>query len=194
VKVIDTPLNGCILIEPDVYGDERGFFKEIIHPQKMDAIGIRHQFVQINQSRSQQWTLRGFHFQKAPYAQSKLVRCLRGSIYDVAVDIRPNSPTFGQSYGVELSDENHLMFYIPEGFAHALLTLTEVDIEYACGDMYAPDFEDSIIWNDPALGVDWPLPDGKAPILSEKDGQSKLLADIKDSLHWPDEVYANITR
>jgi len=181
MNIIETALNGVLLIEPTLHGDERGFFKEIIHPQKMDEIGIRHRFVQINHSRSAQWILRGLHFQTSPYAQSKLVRCLRGAIYDVAVDIRVNSDTFGQSYGVELSEDNHKMLYVPEGFAHGFLSLTNADVEYACGDMYAPEFEGAIFWNDDSLNIDWPIPEGISPLVSEKDSSAKKLSDINKS-------------
>ena len=182
MNIIETALNGILLIEPTVHGDERGFFKEVIHPQKMDEIGIRHRFVQVNHSRSQQWILRGLHFQKSPYAQSKLVRCLRGSIYDVVVDIRTDSETFGEFYGAELSEDNHRMLYVPEGFAHGFLTLTNADVEYACGDMYAPEFEDAIYWNDSELKIDWPIPDGIKPVVSEKDSKAKKLSEIKSYL------------
>ena len=135
MEAISTPLSGLKIIIPTVHGDDRGFFKEIIHPQKLAAVGINHRFVQMNHSRSQQWTLRGLHFQLPPYGQSKLVRCLRGRIYDVAVDVRPKSPTFGQSFGIELTEDNHKMLYVPVGFAHGFLALTDCDIEYACGDI-----------------------------------------------------------
>ena len=145
----------------------------------MDALGIRHRFVQVNQSRSQQCTLRGLHFQRPPYAQAKLVRCLSGSIFDVAVDIRPKSPTFGQSFGAELSDKNHLMLYIPEGFAHGFLALTEADVEYACSDMYAPEFEAGVIWNDADIGINWPIPPDGLPLISSKDSQAIPLKELK---------------
>ena len=189
MEAISTPLSGVKVITPTIHGDERGFFKEVIHPQKLAALGINHRFVQMNHSRSQQWTLRGLHFQLPPYGQSKLVRCLRGRIYDVAVDVRPKSPTFGQSFGIELSEENHKMLYVPVGFAHGFLALTDCDIEYACGDMYAVDFERSIAWNDVSLGIKWPL-DGNVPILSQKDAAAPKLKALNDQLHWPHEVYA----
>ncbi len=189
MELINSFLNGVLLIKPTIYGDDRGFFKEVLHPKKMSDIGINHRFVQINHSKSEQWILRGLHFQKSPYAQSKLVRCLSGRIFDVAVDLRPKSNTFGQSVGVELSEENHLMLYIPEGFAHGFLTLTEADIEYACGEVYAPEFEGSILWNDDALDINWPIPEGLSPKVSKKDANAKFLTEIKDDLNWPQEVY-----
>ena len=189
MELVHSYLNGVLLIKPSVYGDDRGFFKEVLHPQKMNDIGIRHRFVQINHSKSEQWILRGLHFQHPPYAQSKLVRCLRGSIYDVAVDIRPKSDTFGKAIGVELSEENHLMLYVPEGFAHGFLTLTEADVEYACGEIYSPDHEGAVAWNDKALEINWPLPNGVEPIVSAKDAIAKPLTEITESLIWPEEVY-----
>ena len=189
MDIVDSFLNGVLLIKPNVFGDERGYFKEVLHPQKMANIGINHRFVQINHSKSEQWILRGLHFQYPPYAQSKLVRCLRGKIFDVAVDIRPKSATFGMSIGVELSEENHLMLYVPEGFAHGFLSLTDADVEYFCGEIYAPDFEGSIFWDDKNLNINWPLPKGINPKVSGKDAQSKQLSEIEESLNWPQEVY-----
>ena len=188
MDAITTNLDGVKVIVPTVYGDERGFFKEIIHPQKLARIGINHRFVQVNHSRSQQWTLRGLHFQRPPYAQSKLVRCLRGKIFDVAVDLRPKSPTFGQSFGIELSEENHKMLYVPIGFAHGIFALTDCDVEYACGDMYAVDYEEGLQWNDPDVAINWPL-EKNAPILSKKDKEASSLAELKDRLEWPNEAY-----
>ena len=189
MDAVETNLDGVKVIIPNVYGDERGFFKEIIHPQRLAKVGINHRFVQMNHSRSQQWTLRGLHFQRAPYAQSKLVRCLRGKIFDVAIDVRPKSSTFGQSFGIELSEENHKMLYVPIGFAHGLLALTDCDVEYACGDMYSKDYEVGLRWDDPEVGIDWPL-DGNAPILSEKDQCASSLSELKHQLEWPNEAYS----
>ena len=126
---------------------------------------------------------------KSPYEQSKLVRCIRGKIFDVAVDIRPKSSTYGQSYGVELSEENHKMLYVPIGFAHGFLALTDCDVEYACGDIYAPDFEDGILWNDASLGIHWPLKN-QVPIVSNKDANMSLLEHKKDELFWSSEAYS----
>ena len=190
MEAISTPLSGLKIIIPTVHGDDRGFFKEIIHPQKLAAVGINHRFVQMNHSRSQQWTLRGLHFQLPPYGQSKLVRCLRGRIYDVAVDVRPKSPTFGQSFGIELTEDNHKMLYVPVGFAHGFLALTDCDIEYACGDMYAVDYERGIHWNDESLGIDWPL-EGHSPLLSSKDSGARMLHSMTEELDWPHEAYLN---
>lgn len=189
MELVEAFLNGVLLIKPQIFGDERGYFKEVLHPKKMADLGINHRFVQINHSKSEQWILRGLHFQHPPYAQSKLVRCLRGKIFDVAVDIRPKSKTFGQSIGVELSEDNHLMLYVPEGFAHGFLTLSDADVEYACGEVYAPEFEESILWNDKELNIDWPLSNNIFPKVSAKDSKAAYLSDIKESLNWPEEVY-----
>jgi dTDP-4-dehydrorhamnose 3,5-epimerase len=182
VRAIQTNLEGVQVIIPDVLGDDRGFFKEVIHPQKLADVGINHRFVQLNHSKSQQGTLRGLHFQLPPYEQSKLVRVLRGAIYDVAVDIRPNSPSFGQYFGVELTAENHKMLYVPIGFAHGFLALTDCDIEYACGDIYSPDFEASLRWDDPTVGVEWPTMNCPF-LLSKKDKVAPFLSDISTMLN-----------
>lgn len=189
MEAISTPLSGVKIILPMVHGDERGFFKEIIHPQKLAAVGINHRFVQMNHSRSKQWTLRGLHFQKPPYAQSKLVRCLRGEIFDVAVDIRPKSPTFGQWHGAKLTEENHKMLYVPIGFAHGFLALTDCDVEYACGDIYSPGYECGILWNDSQVGIEWPCNEN-IPIVSDKDTKLEPLSVICDDLFWPIEAYS----
>ena len=187
MDVLETTLDGVKVITPTIYGDDRGFFKEVIHPKKLANVGINHRFVQMNHSKSQQWTLRGMHFQRSPYAQSKLVRCLRGRIFDVAVDIRPKSSTFGESFGVELTEDNHKMLYVPMGFAHGFLALTDCEVEYACGDVYAVNYEVGLRWDDPTVGVQWPL-DGQSPILSKKDADGVQLSELKH-LEWPNEVY-----
>jgi dTDP-4-dehydrorhamnose 3,5-epimerase len=181
MKVNPTPIDGLIEILPTVYSDERGFFKEIIHPKKFAEIGIRHRFVQMNHSKSVKGTLRGLHFQTYPYSQSKLVRCIRGCIYDVAVDLRPNSPTFLQFYGVELTEDNHKILYVPVGFAHGFLAVTDCEIEYACGDVYAQKYEDGILWNDTDLNIPWPLNEMN-PIVSQKDASLDPLVQVKKRL------------
>ncbi|MBL6723248.1 MAG: dTDP-4-dehydrorhamnose 3,5-epimerase [Candidatus Margulisbacteria bacterium] len=178
-----TGLDGLIEITPTIFEDERGFFKEVIHPKKLANHGINHRFVQVNHSQSKQGVLRGLHYQSPPFAQSKLVRCLRGCILDVAVDIRPNSPTFGLYHVTELSESNHKMLYVPIGFAHGFLALSDCDIEYACGDMYAPQYEYGICWNDPDIGIPWPN-HGVGPLVSDKDTQLPTLAQIKNVLFW----------
>jgi len=161
-------IEGLVIIEPKVFGDHRGYFYESYHRQKFLENGLDLNFVQDNQSLSAKGILRGLHFQKPPHAQGKLVRVIRGSIYDVAVDIRKNSPTYGQWQGIELSDKNHKMFWIPPGFAHGFCTLEDNTIvNYKCTDYYNPDAEDGLMWNDPSLGIEWPM--DSEPILSEKD-------------------------
>jgi dTDP-4-dehydrorhamnose 3,5-epimerase len=188
MQSIETSIPSVKIITPTVYGDDRGFFKEVIHPQKCAEVGINHRFVQINHSKSQKGTLRGLHYQLPPYEQSKFVRVLSGTIYDVAVDIRPKSKTYGQYVGIELSAENHKMLYVPIGFAHGFLALTDCEVEYACGDIYSPQFERGIAWNDNQINIDWPV---KTPLLSQKDASSPLLEDVKHELNWTVEAYSN---
>ena len=158
MNVIPTAIPDVIIIEPKVFGDERGFFYESFNQKVFnDATGLDVQFVQDNHSRSRQGVLRGLHYQLPPHAQGKLVRCVRGAVFDVAVDIRKSSPTFGKWVGVELSETNHRQFWIPPGFAHGFLTLSETaDFLYKTTDYYMPAFERGIRWNDPQVGVAWP--------------------------------------
>ena len=167
MTVHKTSLPGLLIIEPTVYGDERGFFLERFHAERYrEALGMEVMFVQDNHSRSQHGTLRGLHFQ-VRHPQGKLVECARGAVYDVVVDVRPDSPTFGQWHGVELSDANHRQLWIPPGFAHGFCVLSdEADFLYKCTEVYHPEDEGGIAWDDPALGIGWPLED---PILSDKD-------------------------
>jgi dTDP-4-dehydrorhamnose 3,5-epimerase len=158
-----------VLIEPKAFGDQRGFFMETWQEQKFAAAGITEHFVQDNHSRSAQWTLRGLHYQ-IQQPQGKLVRVTRGAAFDVAVDMRRSSATFGQWVGVELSETNRRLLWVPPGFAHGFLALTpDVDFVYKCTDFYAPQFERTVRWNDPQIGVVWPLPAGVAPLLAPKD-------------------------
>ncbi len=160
-------LSGLMLIKPRIFGDDRGFFLETYKRSDFLKAGIDRDFVQINHSRSRKGVLRGLHYQLNPKAQGKLVQCLRGRVLDVAVDIRKASPTFGRYVMVELSEENHHMLYIPEGFAHGFLVLSDVaDILYGVTEEYSPEHDRGIIWDDPDIGIDWPV---KEPILSEKD-------------------------
>jgi len=160
-------IQDVILIKPKVFGDERGFFMETYKKPDFKRAGIREEFVQDNQSHSRYGVLRGLHFQREPYAQAKIVRVVRGVIYDVAVDLRRNSPTFGKWVGVILSEFNKWQLYIPRGFAHGFVVLSDVaDVVYKVDNVYAPDHEGGIIWNDPELGIDWPVDE---PIVSEKD-------------------------
>jgi len=177
--VEDTPLAGLKIVRPHRFGDARGFFCETYSARNAAARGITTVFVQDNHSVSTRvGTLRGLHFQAPPHAQAKLVRCGRGALFDVAVDLRRDSATFGRWFGIELSFENGLQLLIPEGFAHGFVTRTpETEIIYKCSDYYAPETEGALIWNDPDIGIDWGL-DGAAPVLSEKDAAAGRLRDF----------------
>jgi dTDP-4-dehydrorhamnose 3,5-epimerase len=176
MNIIKTKLNDCLIIEPKVFGDERGFFLESFHQQRYEQqTGIRQSFVQDNHSRSAYGVLRGLHFQRTR-PQGKLVRVVRGEVFDVAVDIRPQSPTFGQWEAVILSEENKRQFWVPPGFAHGFQVLSDfADFEYKCTDYYAPEDEASLAWNDPQLGIDWPI---QQPLLSAKDAKAVTLAEL----------------
>ena len=165
-----------ILFTPKVFGDERGFFYESFNQQKFaELTGLERQFVQDNHSRSQKGVLRGLHYQLPPKAQGKLVRVVQGEVFDVAVDIRKSSPTFGQWVGATLSEENKQQLWIPEGFAHGFVTLSDTaEFLYKTTDYYAPEYERSIAWDDPAIGIDWPFK--SAPALSAKDQNAQSLA------------------
>ena len=177
MKVLDTPLNGVKIIEPKVFGDHRGFFLETWNQNSFDEAGLPLRFVQDNHSRSAKGILRGLHYQLIK-PQGKLVRVVLGTVYDVAVDMRRSSSTFGQSFGVELSADNHRMLWVPAGFAHGFLVLSEsADFVYKCTDFYTPEHERSLLWNDPALKIQWPLLAGQTPVLAAKDAAGKLLAD-----------------
>lgn len=181
MKISPTELPDVLLVEPDVHRDARGFFFESWHAEKFAAAGLDARFVQDNHSRSQRGTLRGLHAQIAR-PQGKLVRASQGEIYDVAVDIRRGSPTFGQHVGVVLSAENFLQLWIPEGFAHGFCVLSEfADLQYRCTDFYDPTSELTVAWDDPALGIDWPIED---PLLSEKDRRGTRLGDCPEA-HLP---------
>lgn len=169
MKFFPTEIPDVLIVKPDVFGDHRGFFMETWHARKFAEAGISANFVQDNHSRSSQGTLRGLHYQiKQP--QGKLVRVLSGKVYDVAVDLRRSSPTFGQWIGRILSDENNEMLWAPQGFAHGFYVLSEsADFFYKCTDFYAPECERTLRWDDPDLNIKWPLIDGKQPVLSSKD-------------------------
>lgn len=179
MKVIETAIPGLLILEPKVFGDARGFFMESYNAKAFqDATGLDVTFVQDNHSRSGKGVLRGLHYQ-IEQAQGKLVRVTRGSVFDVAVDLRKSSPTFGQWAGVELSEENSRQLWIPPGFAHGfLVTSDSADFLYKTTDYYAPQFERSLAWNDPTVGVEWPLA-GAAPLLSAKDVAGKPLAECE---------------
>lgn len=181
MKVIETELPGVLIIEPSVHGDERGFFQETFHAQRYAECGITLPFVQDNHSRSGAGILRGLHYQlRQP--QGKLVRVMQGSVFDVAVDIRKGSPTFGKWVGVMLSEDNFRQIYVPPGFAHGFCTLSDrVDFLYKCTDYYAPDDERGVIWNDPDIGIAWP-DIGRDFRLSDKDRRNARLRDLDAEL------------
>jgi dTDP-4-dehydrorhamnose 3,5-epimerase len=176
MNVIKTKLEGCVVIEPNIFGDDRGFFLETFNTSRYaDLAGITLPFVQDNHSRSSKGVLRGLHFQKTK-PQGKLVRVVRGEVYDVAVDIRAGSNTFGKWEGVLLSEANKKQFWVPPGFAHGFLVLSDIaDFEYKCTDYYDPSDEGSILWNDPALNISWSISN---PTLSAKDAKAPFLAGI----------------
>ena len=177
MNIVQTSLQDCVIIEPEVFGDERGFFLETFHTSRYaDLAGISLPFVQDNYSRSAKGVLRGLHFQKTK-PQGKLISVVRGEVYDVAVDIRKGSSTFGQWVGVILSEENKKQLWVPPGFAHGFVVLSEIaDFEYKCTDYYDPSDEGSILWNDPDLAIGWPV---ENPILSDKDLNANKLADLE---------------
>ena len=175
-QFIATDLPGLILIEPKLFPDQRGFFMETYKHSEFAARGISEHFVQANHSRSYRGALRGLHFQKPPKAQAKLVRALAGEIYDVAVDIRPGSPTHGKWHGVSLSDQNKRMLYVPAGFAHGFCVTSEIaEIAYMTSEEYAPALESGIVWNDPDLQIGWPV---AGPQLSDRDRAWPRLKDL----------------
>lgn len=178
MKLADTPLDGVKLLLPDIYRDERGFFFESFNQQRLDeALGQQHIFVQDNHSKSTRGVLRGLHYQRPPKAQGKLVRVISGEVFDVAVDIRPDSDSFCQWFGTHLSSENRRQLWIPEGFAHGFLTLSvEAELLYKTTQYYAPDHEQTIRWDDPEIGIDWPAIN--QPILSKKDLEAPHLREI----------------
>ncbi|PSW57542.1 dTDP-4-dehydrorhamnose 3,5-epimerase [Photobacterium leiognathi] len=179
MKVIKTKLKDCVIIEPKVFGDERGFFMETYQEERYFNIGIKERFVQDNRSSSTKHVLRGLHFQKTK-PQGKLVTVTHGEVFDVAVDLRPNSETFGQYEAVILSGENKTQFYVPPGFAHGFCVLSEsAEFQYKCTDYYDPNDESGLKWNDPRISIQWPI---KKPILSEKDEIQPLLDEIENDI------------
>lgn len=179
MKITKTKLDGVVIIEPDVFGDNRGFFMESWNKKKMEENGLYYDFVQDNHSKSTvKGTLRGIHFQKGDKAQAKLVRCVKGAVLDVAVDLRQSSPTFKQWVGVELSEKNKKQLLIPRGFGHGFVTLTDdVEFLYKADNYYAPEADAGIRWNDPEICVEWGV---ENPILSEKDKKNPFLKDCDE--------------
>jgi len=178
MQIVDTELYEVKIVEPPVFGDDRGFFMESWNLQKFEDAGLPTHFVQDNHSRSSQGVLRGMHFQ-IKHPQGKLVRVTAGEVFDVAVDMRHNSPQFGQWAGVVLSASNHRQLWVPPGFAHGFYVMSEsADFQYKCTDIYAPEYERSLRWDDPSIGIEWPLIDGKAPTLAAKDEEGQVLGEI----------------
>ena len=179
MKFNKTPLQDVVLIEPQVFGDARGFFLESWQQEKFSDAGINANFVQDNHSRSSQWILRGLHFQ-TERTQGKLVRVASGSVFDVMVDLRRSSSTFGKWWGLELSADNHRMLWVPEGMAHGILVTSEsADFLYKCTDIYSPEHERTLAWDDVSLSIEWPLPPGVIPRLSAKDAKGTPFQDIE---------------
>ena len=179
MRVIRSEIEGLLLVEPVLHGDERGYFMESFSERDFEAqTGLKVRFVQDNESRSRKGVLRGMHFQREPYAQAKLVRVVQGRVLDVAVDIRPESPTFGKYVATELSGTNHRQMFIPKGFAHGYVVLEDDTVfQYKCDEYYHPEAEDGIAWNDPQIAIDWGVAES-AVVLSEKDKHRPLLNEL----------------
>lgn len=176
---IETKIKDLYIIESTVFGDNRGYFMESYCKRDFEEAGLTMNFVQDNESKSKKGVLRGLHFQRK-HTQGKLVRVVEGEVYDVAVDLRDNSPTFGQWVGVTLTAENKKQFYVPEGFAHGFLVLSDTaTFQYKCTDYYAPEYEGGILWNNPDIGIDWPLKGIEQILLSEKDKVQPSLQELK---------------
>jgi dTDP-4-dehydrorhamnose 3,5-epimerase len=179
IEVIKTDIEGVLIIEPKVFGDSRGYFLESFNAKEFaEKTGLNINFVQDNESMSSYGVMRGLHFQNPPYTQSKLVRCVKGAVLDVAVDIRKGSPTYGKHVAVELTEDNHRQFFVPRGFAHGFAVLSETAIfQYKCDNFYAPQADGGISILDDSLGIDWKIPTDKA-LLSDKDTKHSLLKDF----------------
>lgn len=179
MNIKNTKLKGVLLIEPDVYSDQRGFFKENYNKKNYQKFGLNYNFVQDNQSYSKKNVLRGLHFQKKR-PQGKLVNCVKGSVFDVAVDIQPKSETYGQYFGIELSEQNNLQLWIPPQYAHGFCVLSDTAVfQYKCTNYYYPEYESGVIWNDPEINIKWPIGN---PILSTKDCELPTLHELNTAL------------
>ena len=191
MEVIKTEIEGVVIIEPKIFGDERGYFFESFNAAEFARkVGVNTVFVQDNESKSKYGVLRGLHFQKGEFAQSKLVRVVEGRVIDVAVDIRRGSPTFGKHVAVELSKENKRQLFIPRGFAHGFAVLSEEAVfQYKCDNLYAPDHEGAIAWNDPKIGIDWQIRPEDA-ILSEKDKKHPTLDEAEELFDYNTDYHA----
>lgn len=189
MNIIKTHIPGPVIIEPRLFRDDRGYFLESFSQREFEEKVCKTTFVQDNVSKSIYGVIRGLHFQKSPFSQSKLVWVVKGAVLDVVVDIRKGSPTFGQHVAVELTEDNHRQFFIPRGFAHGFSVLTdEVIFQYKCDNFYSPQSEGAIAWNDPALGIDWRIPSDKV-ILSDKDRNHPLLADAPWLFDYNENLY-----
>ena len=189
MEVIKTDIEGVVIIEPRIFRDDRGYFYESFSQREFEEKVCRTTFVQDNQSKSSYGVLRGLHFQKPPYCQSKLVRCIKGAVLDVAVDLRKGSPTFGKHVAVELTEENHRQLFVPRGFAHGFAVLSEEAVfQYKCDNFYNKESEGAIAWNDPELAIDWRIPADKA-LLSEKDKLNKGIKEADFLFDYNEELY-----
>jgi len=189
MKVINTDIEGVVIIEPKVFGDHRGYFFESFSERDFNTQVRQVKFVQDNESKSCRGVLRGLHFQKPPYAQSKLVRVVKGAVLDVAVDIRRGSPTFGKHVAVELTEENHRQLFIPRGFAHGFVVLAdEAVFQYKCDGFYVPESEGAVAWDDPDLGIDWRISADEV-VLSAKDAGHPRLKDAPWLFDYNEDLY-----
>jgi len=189
MELIETCIPGVVIVQPRIFGDERGYFFESFSQRDFERQVCKTVFVQDNESKSCYGVVRGLHFQKPPYAQSKLVRVVKGRVLDVAVDIRKGSPTFGKHVSVELTEENKRQFFVPRGFAHGFAVLsTEAVFQYKCDNFYTPESEGALAWDDPDLGIDWRIPAAKV-ILSEKDRHHPCLKDACDWFDYNVNLY-----
>ncbi|MGM9741976.1 MAG: dTDP-4-dehydrorhamnose 3,5-epimerase [Candidatus Cryptobacteroides sp.] len=189
METIRTEIDGVVIVEPRVFTDGRGYFFESFSQREFSEKVMDIRFVQDNESRSSYGVIRGLHFQKPPFAQSKLVRVVEGAVLDVAVDIRRGSPTFGRHVAVELTGENHRQLFIPRGFAHGFAVLSETAVfQYKCDNFYAPQSEGAIAWDDPDLGIDWRIPEGRE-VLSAKDKVHPRLRDVEWLFDYSEELY-----
>lgn len=189
MEVIKTAIDGVVIIEPKVFKDQRGYFFESFSQREFEAKVRKINFVQDNESMSSYGVMRGLHFQRPPYAQSKLVRCVKGKVLDVAVDIRKGSPSYGQHVAVELSEDNHRQFFVPRGFAHGFAVLSDTAVfQYKCDNFYAPQADGGISIKDESLGIDWKIPTDMA-ILSEKDTLHSCLKDFDSPFSYNEDLY-----
>jgi dTDP-4-dehydrorhamnose 3,5-epimerase len=184
-KITQTKLPGLLVIEPHAFADDRGFFMESYNRDAFAALGLNLTFLQDNHSRSKKGVVRGLHYQLEPAGMGKLVSCLHGSIFDVGLDLRQGSPTFGNWYGEILSGDNHQMLYLPPGFAHGFMALEDnSDVLYKCTNVWRPEHERAIVWNDPAVGIKWPLDKVGKPLVNAKDAGAPLFKDAETNFVW----------